>query len=142
MLFLWLKIFHIFAVIAWFAGIFYLPRLFVYHADATDEISNERFKIMERKLYWGIMTPSMILTIALGAWMIGINLNYYLSQGWMHAKITLVALLVVYHLHSGHLMKLFKENRNPHSHVFYRFYNEVPVLILLPVLILVVIRPF
>ena len=142
MTFLWLKAFHIIAVVTWFAAIFYLPRLFVYHADATDEISRERFKIMERKLYRGIMTPSMVVVIALGLWMLFMNAGFYFSQGWMHAKLTLVALLVVYHFYCGHLLKVFKEDRNTRSHVFYRWFNEVPVFILLGVVILVVVRPF
>ncbi len=142
MTFLWLKAFHIIAVVTWFAAIFYLPRLFVYHADATDEISRERFKIMERKLYRGIMTPSMVVVIALGLWMLSMNTSFYFSQGWMHAKLTLVALLVVYHFYCGHLLKVFKEDRNTRSHVFYRWFNEVPVFILLGVVILVVVRPF
>ena len=142
MTFLWLKAFHIIAVFTWFAAIFYLPRLFVYHADATDEISRERFKIMERKLYRGIMTPSMVVVIALGLWMLFMNAGFYFSQGWMHAKLTLVALLVVYHFYCGHLLNVFKEDRNTRSHVFYRWFNEVPVFILLGVVILVVVRPF
>ena len=142
MTFLWLKAFHIIAVITWFAAIFYLPRLFVYHADATDTISRERFKIMERKLYRGIMTPSMIVVIALGAWMIALNPDFYLSQGWMHAKLTLVTLLVVYHFYCGHLLKIFRDDRNERSHVFYRWFNEVPVFLLLGIIILVVVRPF
>lgn len=142
MTFLWLKAFHIIAVVTWFAAIFYLPRLFVYHADATDEISRERFKIMERKLYRGIMTPSMVVVIALGLWMLSMNASVYFSQGWMHAKLTLVALLVVYHFYCGHLLNVFKEDRNTRSHVFYRWFNEVPVFILLGVVILVVVRPF
>jgi len=142
MTFLWLKAFHIIAVVTWFAAIFYLPRLFVYHADATDEVSRERFKVMERKLYRGIMTPSMVVVIALGIWMIALNSSFYMSQGWMHAKLTLVALLVVYHFYCGHLLKVFKEDRNTRSHVFYRWFNEVPVFILLGVVILVVVRPF
>ncbi|MDQ4423395.1 MAG: protoporphyrinogen oxidase HemJ [Thalassolituus sp.] len=142
MTFLWLKAFHIIAVVTWFAAIFYLPRLFVYHADATDEISRERFKIMERKLYRGIMTPSMVVVIALGLWMLFMNAGFYFSQGWMHAKLTLVALLVVYHFYCGHLLNVFKEDRNTRSHVFYRWFNEVPVFILLGVVILVVVRPF
>ncbi|MEK9765106.1 MAG: CopD family protein, partial [Thalassolituus sp.] len=108
MTFLWLKAFHIIAIVTWFAAIFYLPRLFVYHADATDEVSRERFKIMERKLYRGIMTPSMVVVIALGIWMIALNSSFYMSQGWMHAKLTLVALLVVYHFYCGHLVKVFR----------------------------------
>ena len=142
MTFLWLKAFHIIAVVTWFAAIFYLPRLFVYHADATDEISRERFKIMERKLYRGIMTPSMVVVIALGLWMLFMNAGFYFSQGWMHAKLTLVALLVVYHFYCGRLLNVFKEDRNTRSHVFYRWFNEVPVFILLGVVILVVVRPF
>ena len=142
MTFLWLKAFHIIAVVTWFAAIFYLPRLFVYHADASDEISRERFKVMERKLYRGIMTPSMVVVIALGIWMLSMNTSFYFSQGWMHAKLTLVALLVVYHFYCGHLLNVFKEDRNTRSHVFYRWFNEVPVFILLGVVILVVVRPF
>ncbi len=142
MTFLWLKAFHIIAVVTWFAAIFYLPRLFVYHADANDEVSRERFKIMERKLYRGIMTPSMVIVIALGIWMLSMNTSFYFSQGWMHAKLTLVALLVVYHFYCGHLLEIFKEDRNTRSHVFYRWFNEVPVFILLGVVILVVVRPF
>ena len=142
MLFLWLKAFHIIAVITWMAGIFYLPRLFVYHADATDTVSSERFKVMERKLYRGIMNPSMMVAVALGIWMILLNPDFYMSQGWMHAKLTLVALLVVYHFYCGHLLNVFKEDRNTRSHVFYRWFNEVPVFILLGVVILVVVRPF
>ncbi|WP_300433436.1 protoporphyrinogen oxidase HemJ [uncultured Thalassolituus sp.] len=142
MLFLWLKAFHIIAVVTWFAAIFYLPRLFVYHADASDDISRERFKVMERKLYRGIMTPSMVIVIALGAWMLTLNSGFYFSQGWMHAKLTLVALLVIYHFYCGHLLNVFKEDRNTRSHVFYRWFNEVPVFILLGVVILVVVRPF
>jgi putative membrane protein len=142
MTFLWLKAFHIIAVVTWFAAIFYLPRLFVYHADANDEVSRERFKVMERKLYRGIMTPSMVVVIALGIWMLSMNTSFYFSQGWMHAKLTLVALLVVYHFYCGHLLKVFKEDRNTRSHVFYRWFNEVPVFILLGVVILVVVRPF
>ena len=142
MTFLWLKAFHIIAIVTWFAAIFYLPRLFVYHADANDEVSRERFKIMERKLYRGIMTPSMVIVIALGVWMLSMNTSFYFSQGWMHAKLTLVALLVIYHFYCGHLLKVFKEDRNTRSHVFYRWFNEVPVFILLGVVVLVVVRPF
>jgi len=140
---LWIKAFHIMAVITWFAGIFYLPRLYVYHASAEDEISRERFKIMERKLYRGIMWPSMVVVIALGLWLISFNPEYYLkATHWMHAKLTLVALLVAYHLYCGHLNKVFKEDRNQHSHVWFRWFNEVPVFMLVAIVILVVVRPF
>lgn len=139
---LWVKAFHIIAVICWFAAIFYLPRLFVYHADSQDKTSNDRFKIMERKLYRGIMTPSMIAVLVLGAWLMSYNLDYYFSQGWMHAKLTLVALLVGFHFYCGHILKQFRDDKNQKSHKFYRVLNEVPVLMLVVIVILVVVRPF
>jgi len=139
---LWLKAFHIIAVVTWFAALFYLPRLFVYHAMAEDQVSKDRFKIMERKLYRGIMTPSMVLVLVLGAWMISLNPGYYFSQGWMHAKLLLVTFLVVYHFMCGALLKKFAQDINDKGHVFYRWFNEVPVLFLLAIIILVVVRPF
>ena len=139
---LWLKAFHIVAVITWFAALFYLPRLFVYHAMAEDQISKDRFKIMERKLYRGIMTPSMIVVIALGIWMLTLNPSYYFSQSWMHAKLILVTFLVGYHFMCGSLLKKFAQDINDKSHVFYRWFNEVPVLFLVAIVILVVVRPF
>ncbi|MGK0474850.1 MAG: putative membrane protein [Oleispira sp.] len=139
---LWLKAFHIIAVVTWFAALFYLPRLFVYHAMAEDQISKDRFKIMERKLYRGIMTPSMIIVLGLGVWMITLNAGYYLSQGWMHAKLALVVFLVGYHFMCGSLLKKFTQDINDKGHVFYRWFNEVPVLFLIAIIILVVVRPF
>jgi putative membrane protein len=139
---LWLKAFHIIAVVTWFAALFYLPRLFVYHAMAEDQISRDRFKIMERKLYRGIMTPSMIVVLGLGFWMITLNAGYYLSQGWMQAKLALVALLVGYHFMCGSLLKKFAQDINDKGHVFYRLFNEIPVLFLIAIIILVVVRPF
>jgi putative membrane protein len=139
---LWVKAFHIVAVVTWFAAIFYLPRLFVYHASAEDEISRERFKIMERKLYRGIMWPSMVAVIALGLWLISFSPDYYLKAGWMHAKLTLVATMVGYHLYCGHVRKVFLHDQNLRSHVFYRWFNEVPVFILIAIVILVVVKPF
>jgi len=139
---LWLKAFHIVAVVTWFAALFYLPRLFVYHAMAEDQVSKDRFKIMERKLYRGIMTPSMILVIVLGAWMISLNPGYYFSQGWMHAKLLLVTFLVAYHFMCGALLKKFAQDINDKGHVFYRWFNEVPVLFLIAIIVLVVVRPF
>ena len=140
--FLWIKAFHLIAVICWFAGIFYLPRLFVYHAMAEDQPSRERFKIMERKLYRGITTPSMVATVVFGVWLISYNASGYFSQGWMHAKLFLVAILIVYHFFCGHLVKVFRDDQNTRSHVFYRWFNELPVLILLAVVILAVVKPF
>lgn len=139
---LWLKAFHVIFVITWFAGIFYLPRLFVYHAMADDKISIERFKIMERKLYRGIMTPSGIIATALGIWLVLLNPHWYLSQGWFHAKLGLVILLWVYHLTCYHFMKQFQQDRNQHSHIYYRWFNEAPVLILIGAVIFVIVKPF
>lgn len=139
---LWLKALHLIFMICWFSGIFYLPRLFVYHALASDRVSQERFKIMERKLYYGIMTPSAVLTLIFGSWLLTYNFNGYLASHWMQAKLMLVALLVGYHLYCGHLRKIFQQDKNRYSHQFYRWLNEAPVLILIAVIILVVVKPF
>ncbi len=142
MLYPWLKALHIIAMVCWFAGLFYLPRLFVYHAMSEDEISRERFCTMERKLYRGIMLPSMIATLAFGIWLISLNPGYYFSQGWMHAKLTLVVLLIAYHHICGAQLKRFARGENQRGHVFYRWFNEAPVLALLAIVILVVVKPF
>ena len=138
---LWLKAFHIVAVICWFAGLFYLPRLFVYHAQSADGISIARFKIMERKLYRGIMWPSLVMTVVFGTWMVALVPDY-LRNGWLHAKLALVALLIVYHFACGHFLKQFRDDRNTRSHTFYRVFNELPVLLLVAIVILVVVKPF
>ena len=139
---LWVKSFHIVAVVCWFAALFYLPRLFVYHSQSSDSTSLERFKVMERKLYRGIATPSMIATIVLGFWLISYNLEGYFQGGWLHAKLTLVAILVAYHIYCGKLLKQFANDANTKSHVFYRWFNEFPVLLLISIIILVVVKPF
>lgn len=139
---LWLKALHIIAVICWFAGLFYLPRLFVYHAETRDAAGNERFKIMERKLYRGIMWPSLVMTVVFGGWMLVENWTLYQSQAWMHAKLTLASLLIAYHFFCGHYLRMFAEDRNTKSHEFYRVFNELPVLALVGIVILVVVRPF
>ncbi|MCC2681153.1 MAG: hypothetical protein K0S36_717 [Nitrosospira multiformis] len=136
---LWVKSFHIVFVVAWFAGLFYLPRLFVYHAITTDSIGMERFKIMERKLYYGIMTPSAVLAVVLGLWL---WLGYGITGAWLHAKLALVVFLIAYHGYCGRLLADFKHDRNRHGHVYYRWFNEVPVLILIAVVILVVVKPW
>ncbi|MCB1653765.1 MAG: protoporphyrinogen oxidase HemJ [Pseudomonadales bacterium] len=141
MLYLWLKAFHIVSIVCWFAGLFYLPRLFVYHAMSEDQVSRERFKIMERKLFRGIMTPSAIATVVLGLWLIGFNPSYYMSSWWMHAKLGLVAILLLYHFACWRIMLDFRADRNTRSHVFYRYFNEVPVLPLVAIVILVVVKP-
>ena len=140
---LWVKAFHIIFMVTWFAGLFYLPRLFVYHAMADDSVSRERFKIMERKLYFGIMTPGAVLTVVLGVWMlIDYAWEVHSRSGWLHAKLFLVALLIGYHVYCGKLVRDFKQDRNRHGHVFYRWLNEMPVLVLIAIVILVVVRPF
>ena len=139
---LWVKAFHIVAVVCWFAALFYLPRLFVYHSQSEDSTSLERFKIMERKLYRGIATPSMDATIVLGLWLLSYNLQGYLQGGWMHAKLSLVVILIGYHLYCGKLLKRFADETNTRSHVFYRWFNEFPVLLLISIVILVVVKPF
>ena len=136
---LWIKSLHIIFMVTWFAGLFYLPRLFVYHALAEDEAGKTRFKLMERKLFFGIMTPGAVLTIAFGLWLWR---GYGFSGGWLHAKITLVAVLVLYHFYCGKLLIDFKHDRNRHSHHYYRWLNELPVLILVAIVILVVVKPF
>lgn len=126
-------------MVTWFAGLFYLPRLFVYHAMATDVGSTERFKVMERKLFYGIMTPGAILTLFFGVWL---WLGFGFSGAWLHAKLALVAVLLAYHLYCGKLVADFKRDKNTRGHVYYRWFNEFPVLILIAVVILVVVKPF
>ncbi len=140
---LWIKAFHIITVITWFAALFYLPRLFVYHSMSSDKTSIERFKIMERKLYKGIMMPSFILASVLGLWMLqGYAWQAYSTQYWLDIKLLLVALLIGYHFYCGHLVSVFRDDKNTRSDTFYLWFNEFPVLILLAVVILVVVKPF
>ena len=137
---LWVKAFHIIFMVTWFAGLFYLPRLFVYHALSEDSVSRERFKVMERKLYYGIMTPGALLTIALGLWL---WLGWFRGVGgWLHAKLALVLMLVAYHLWCGKLLRDFRHDSNTKSHVWFRWFNEFPVIILIAAVILVVVKPF
>jgi protoporphyrinogen IX oxidase len=140
---LWLKALHLIFMVTWFAGLFYLPRLFVYHAMSEDAVSIERFKIMERKLFFGIMTPGMILTFVFGIWMlIESDWVQFATGGWLHAKLTLLGLLVVYHFVCGLWLFDFKHDRNQHSHIYFRWMNEVPVIFLFGIIILAVVRPF
>jgi putative membrane protein len=133
------KSLHLVFMVTWFAGILYLPRLFVYHAQAEDRISIERFKIMERKLFWGIATPGAVLTIVFGLWL---WLGWFQGAGgWLHAKLALVAALVAYHLWCGKLMLDFRHERNGKSHIWYRWFNEIPTLILFAIVLLVVFKP-
>jgi putative membrane protein len=129
-------------MVTWYAGLFYLPRLFVYHAMAPDDdrVGRERFKLMERKLYWGIMTPGAVLTVVFGLWL---WLGYGITGGWLHAKLALVLVLVAFHVYLGRLVGDFARDRNRHTHVYYRWINEIPALpILVLVVFLVVMKPF
>jgi len=135
---LWIKALHIIFVVTWFAGLFYLPRLFVYHAMADDAASRERFKIMERKLYRGIMAPGAILTVVFGGWM----MSHGTWGAWLYAKLLVVALTIVYHLWCGKLLRDFAHDRNTKSHVWYRWFNEIPVILLAAAVVLVVVKPF
>jgi len=135
----WVKSFHIAFMVTWFAGLFYLPRLFVYHAMASDETGIERFKVMERKLYYGIMTPGAIATVVFGLWL---WLGWFRDAGgWLHAKLALVVVLIAYHVWCGKLLIDLKHGRNRRSHVWFRWFNEFPVLVLFAIVILVVVKP-
>ena len=135
---LFFKTIHIISVITWFAGLFYLPRLFVYHAMSNDNISLERFKTMERKLYNGIMTPSAVITILTGFYL----LTYFGFEAlWIKIKIILVIILFVYHIICYRYLKLFEKNKNRNTHTYYRWFNEFPVIILIGIIILVVYKP-
>jgi putative membrane protein len=138
MSFLWIKAFHIIFVVTWFAGLFYLPRLYVYHAMANDSVGIERFKVMERKLFYGIMTPSAVLAVALGVWL---WLAYDFTGIWLHIKLVLVLFLIGYHIYCGKLLVDFKHDRNRHGDVYYRWLNELPVLMLIASVVLVVVKP-
>jgi protoporphyrinogen IX oxidase len=135
---LWVKSLHIIFAVTWFAGLFYLPRLFVYHAMADDAAGRDRFKVMERKLYWGIMAPGGVLTLVFGAWL----WNYGVSGNWLHAKLVVVALTVAYHLYCGKLLVDFAHDRNSKSHVWFRWFNEIPVLLLAAAVVLAAVKPF
>ena len=138
---LWIKSLHIIFMVTWFAGLFYLPRLFVYHAMAEDRPGIERFKVMERKLYFGIMAPGAVLAIAFGLWL---WLGWFRGAlgAWFHAKLALVTLLTGYHLWCGRLLANFRNDRNTRSHIWLRWFNEVPVLLLFAIVFLVVVKPF
>ncbi len=138
---MWLKAWHLIFMVSWFAGLFYLPRLFVYHAQTEDAIGNERFKLMERKLY-RFTTPWMVLTLIFGVWML---IDYaWLAYGdmlWLRVKLVLISLLVLYHLYCGKLVADFANDRNRHSHVWYRWFNEIPVVFLFAIILLATLRP-
>ncbi len=134
----WVLAFHIIFMVTWFAGLFYLPRLFVYHAGTSDEISLQRFEVMEQRLYI-IMTIGAIGTIIFGVWLL---LGWWLPMpGWLHMKLALVILLILYHIYCHTLLRDFRNNKNRHSSRFYRWLNEAPGLLLVSIVILVVVKP-
>ena len=136
------KSLHIIFMVTWYAGLFYLPRLYVYHALAApdDRVGIERFKVMERKLYYAITTPGAILTVVFGVWLWQ---GYGVTGGWLHVKLVLVAILIAYHVYLGALLSDFRHDRNRHGHAFYRWLNEIPALpILVGIVFLVVMKPF
>lgn len=135
---LWIKSLHIIFMVTWFAGLFYLPRLFIYHTMAHDEESNSRFKTMERKLFYGITTPGGLLTLLFGTWL---WLGYGFTGMWLYLKLVLVTLLVGYHIWCGKLVSDFRHDNNRYSERFYRWFNEFPVLILVGAILLVVLKP-
>jgi putative membrane protein len=135
---LWIKAFHIIFMVTWFAGLFYLPRLFVYHAMCEDEAGKARFRVMERKLFYGIMTPGGLLTVGLGLWL---WLGYGFSGQWLMWKLLLVLFLVAFHVWCLVALLAFRDERNTRSHVFFRIMNELPVLALIAIVLLVVIKP-
>jgi protoporphyrinogen IX oxidase len=143
-MYLWIKALHLVAVVTWFAALFYLPRLYVYHAMARDKEQQQAidyFTVMERKLYRGIMTPSMIAVVGLGVWLLWL-VPGWLGQGWMHVKLLLVVLLVAYHHVCLIYLKQFAAGRCTKGHVFFRWFNELPVIALLAIVILAVLKPF
>ena len=139
---LWIKALHIIFMVTWFAGLFYLPRLYVYHADCTDETGHARFLVMERKLFI-IMTLGAVLTTVFGSWML---LDYawsaYRASGWLTIKLLLVGLLIGFHFYCWLIMKEFRAGTASHSHVFYRWINEIPALLLVAIVLLAVVKPF
>ena len=135
-----LKSLHIIFVVTWFAAIFYLPRLYVYHSMSTDEALQRQFQVMERKLFWGIATPSAVLTLLWGLWLTWLA-PQYLTQLWYWLKLAAVALLLCYHIHCHWLMLRLRVDPHYRSHVWFRWYNEIPTLILVAAVFLAVFKP-
>jgi putative membrane protein len=136
----WIKAWHVIFMVTWFAGLFYLPRLFVYHASTTDAAGLERFQVMEKRLF-AIMTIGAVLTVAFGLWLVERS-PALLAAGWLRAKLVLVALLIAYHLFTWRVMRDFAAGRNARSARWYRWFNEIPSLLLIGIVLLAVLRPF
>lgn len=140
--YLWIKAIHIIGVVCWFAALFYLPRLFVYHTTTQDAAGSERFKVMEQKLYRVIMRPSMIVTVVFGTWLLVLGWSAFAASGWLWLKLAGVLALLGYHHYCARLVQDFANDRNRHSERFYRMFNEAPALLLIAIVILVVVKPF
>jgi protoporphyrinogen IX oxidase len=138
---LWFKAFHLIFVVTWFSGLFYLPRLFVYHAMSGDSPSIARFKIMEKKLYYAITTPSGILATLFGVILLSYSFKGYMQFTWMQLKLILAILLWIYHIMCGKYVYDFSQDKNKHSSLFYRVFNEIPVIFLVAIVILVIVKP-
>ncbi len=138
---LWFKAFHVIAIVCWFAGLFYLPRLYVYHAAKPQGEINQQFKIMEHRLYYYITTPAGIATVLFGLALWLPNYDSYRHAMWLHIKLILVLLLIIYHGYCGYLLHRFKQDNNPFSERFYRYFNEVPTVILIAVVLLTFLKP-
>ena len=138
---LWVQSLHVIFMVCWFAGIFYLPRIFVYYAQAADPATRQTLATMARKLF-KFVTPFMILTVFFGLWRLSYQFDYYLTSGWMHLKLLLVVFLVAYHVQCGVYMARINRGEDDKTHVFYRIFNEVPVLALFVIVLMVYLRPF
>jgi len=139
---LWIKALHVIFVVTWFAALFYLPRLFVYHATTTDAPGIERFKRMERRLYRGIMTPSAALTAVFGVWLLVMYWDAYAAAAWFWVKIAGVLTLYAYHGYCGRLVRQFANDENARSDTFFRWFNEIPAVLLFLIAILAIVKPF
>lgn len=140
--YLWVKAFHIIGVICWFAGLFYLPRLFVYHSSTTDEAGRARFSLMEEKLYRIIMRPSMLVSVLLGIVLLVLGWSGFHTQGWVWAKVACVVVLLGYHHYCARIVRAFASGQTQHSERFFRIFNEIPALLLIAIVVLVVVKPF
>ena len=135
------KSLHLIFMVTWFAGLFYLPRLFVYHSMSSDKISIDRFLVMERKLLWGIMTPGGVLTLIFGFYLTVNYYQIYFSQSWMIYKLFCIFLLIIYHFWCIKIFFTFKNNLNKKTHIWFRWFNEVPVIFLVAIIFLAIYKP-
>lgn len=138
---LWIKAFHIISLVIWFSGLFYLPRLFVYHAGTRDEKTNERFLVMEKKLYFWVTNPGAACTLLFGTILLYMNPATILRATWLQLKLVLVLFLLLYHFYLGYLLWRFIKRNNHHSTTFYRWLNEIPTLFLISIILLVILKP-